>query len=198
MELLERIEKRRFVGREFLLFLWFESEIFEGTLSTRAHGPFGLWIEKQLVLAEGKEETRIKGAAPGSAREGKESLRRGKLPMMAGLRLSMGEREYAFTLKADQLALAGLQLPAVLGKEEATDEEHETFYERMHLARDLEAVLEALYQDFLALRLSDAWDGVVLPAMRAWVEGREVDADRYRQRRRPRKKSARLAQRAAV
>src|SRR5262249_53029337 len=111
MQLLDRIEKRRFVGREFLLWLWFESEVFEATLSTKEHGDFGLWIEKQRVLSEGKEATRIKGATPSASREPKESLLRGKLPESAGIHLSMGEKEMTFTLKAEQLAVAGLSLP---------------------------------------------------------------------------------------
>ena len=59
MQLVDRIEKRRFVGREFLLWLWFESELFDATLSTKAHGSFGLWFEKRLVLSEGKTSTSI-------------------------------------------------------------------------------------------------------------------------------------------
>ena len=47
-----RIELRRFVGRELLLWLWFESEIFEGTLWTKEHGSFGMWLEGRLVLAD--------------------------------------------------------------------------------------------------------------------------------------------------
>ena len=36
MDEFERIELRRFVGRELLLWLWFESEVFEATLETKA------------------------------------------------------------------------------------------------------------------------------------------------------------------
>ena len=57
MQLVDRIEKRRFVGREFLLFLWFESEIFEATLQTRKHGSFGLWLERSLVIRAEHELT---------------------------------------------------------------------------------------------------------------------------------------------
>ncbi len=57
MDLVDRVEKRRFVGREFLLWLWFESEVFDATLSTKKHGSFGLWIEKQIILTSGKEST---------------------------------------------------------------------------------------------------------------------------------------------
>ena len=55
MDVFERIELRRFVGRELLLWLWFESEVFEATLSTKTHGSFGMWIEGRLVLSAGQE-----------------------------------------------------------------------------------------------------------------------------------------------
>ena len=210
MELLERIEKRRFVGREFLLWLWFESEIFEGTLSTKEHGDFGLWIEKQFVVSEGREVTRIKGSYPAGSREAKESLHRGKMPEVAGLHLLHDGKDTSFALRAERMAFAGLSLPSVLGKEEEapvslapkapprrkksqredderaeSDEAHESFYERMQLTKDVEALLEALYRDFLVLRLGSAWDALVVPAIRTWMEkGGEVDADAYRAARR--------------
>ena len=53
----DRIELRRFVGRELLLWLWLETELFEATLSTKEHGQFGLWLEGRLILNEGKEST---------------------------------------------------------------------------------------------------------------------------------------------
>ena len=207
MQLVDRIEKRRFVGREFVLWLWFESEIFEGTLHTKEHGSFGFWIERQIVLTAGKEGTRIKGMTPAASREAKESLLRGKLPEAAGFHLVLGDRETSFTLKAEQLGISGLKLATVLGgaEEEApeqllkgpkgppkrkhedrarqdareSDEQHEAFYERMHLTRDFEALIEALYRDFLTLRLGEGWDGVV-DAMRTWVSGEACDADAYR------------------
>jgi hypothetical protein len=206
MQLLDRIEKRRFVGREFMLWLWFESEVFEGTLTTAEHGSFGMWIEKSLSLSAGKETTRIKGAYPAGSREAKEALLRGKLPETCGLHVSLRDQETSFTLKAEQLAITGLRLPTVLGNAEdeapklldepgppqrkskkkpksddASDEAHEAFYERMHLTREVEALLEALYRDFLALRLGPAWESVVVPALTTWVKGeKKVDADRYK------------------
>jgi hypothetical protein len=211
MHLVDRIEKRRFVGREFLLWVWFESEIFEGTLHTKEHGSFGLWIEKTIVLSNGKTEaTRIRGSQPAAAREAKESLRRGKMPEAAGFHLVQGDRESSFTLKAEQMGIAALKLPTVLGGEEdeapnplleaprrpakrkredrarqearESDEDHEAFYERMTMTRELEALVEALYRDFLVIRLGDGWSAVV-DAMRAWAAGEEVDADVYRKAR---------------
>jgi len=216
MDEFERVELRRFVGRELLLFLWFESEIFEATLSTREHGSFGLWLEGRLVLSAGHEVTSIKGSSPGSHREAKEALRRGKLPELAALHLSWGERDATFQLKAESLAIAGLKLPrprdeaapesgegkprvttarrprraapgdaAAAAKNRSVAEEadavlaHEDFFERMRVTREIETVVEALYRDFLALRLGPAWDSTVAPALAAWVAGAPVDADGY-------------------
>jgi len=209
MQPADRVEKRRFVGREFLLWLWFESEAFEATLSTRIQGTFGLWIEKHLVLSVGKEATRIKGTFPAGSREAKEALALGKLPEAAGLHLSWGDREVTFTLKAETMALSGLVLPTVLGdeaeapalletnrrpkkgkkesakveEERVSDERHEAFYERMTLTREVEALVEALYSEFLVLRLSDTWNSVVAPMLGAWVQGEEIEADAYRKAR---------------
>jgi len=211
MDLAQKIDSRRFFGRELLLFVWFETELFEGTLNAKPIDEFGCWVERTLLLSAGKETTQIKGTLPGHARDAKEALRRGKLPERMGLHLTLGDRESTFTLNAETLAMSGLALPAVLtaerevgedsaplaakgkkrrmGKSVAEEEEGEaderaeSFYERMHLAREVEDVLEALYRDFLALRLSGAWEKTVVPALREWVRGEEVDVDAYKKAR---------------
>ncbi len=198
INLADRIELRRFVGRELLLWLWMESELFEATLSTKEHGAFGLWLEGRLVLDEGRESTVIKGGAPGLHREAKESLLRGKTPERAGLHLSFGDHDCTLTLRGDTLAFAALAppkkekepveeridappaRPKKKAKETPYDVAYEEFYDRMHFARDVEALIGALYRDFLAVRLSPVWSSTVVPALEAWVSGEHVDADAYR------------------
>ncbi len=212
MQLSDRIEKRRFVGREFLLWLWFESEVLDATLSTAEHGPFGLWIEKRLALSAGKVSTKITSSSPGAGREAKEALLAGQLPESAGIRVAWNGDETSFTLKAEQLAFSGLKLQTVLGKEESargtlveelkpkprarkrrgradeeSDEAHEAFYERMRMTQEFEGLIETLYRDFLALRLSGAWEESVHPLLQAWARGRPVDTDRYLRVKRPRR-----------
>jgi hypothetical protein len=198
MQLVDRIEKRRFVGREFLLFLWFESEIFEATLQTRKHGSFGLWLERSLVLSEGKESTRIIAPLPGQGREAKEALLRGQLPETAGVRVAIHDDETSLVLKADGLAFASLKLRTALDKAEPNPlldelmgkrpgprkaaeprDDYEAFYERMALTQEFEELFETLYRDFLELRLSARWPEVVLPALRRWSISESIDADLY-------------------
>ena len=203
MQLVDRIEKRRFVGREFLLWLWFESEVFDATLRTDAHGSFGLWLEKRLTLSVEKRSTRIVGPTPGFGREAKEALLAGQLPESAGIRIALRETETGFFLKAEGLAIGGLKLATVLDRKEerepdlvremkgghkgkkkgkqrdADDDAHERFYERMQLTAEIEEILEALYSDFRALRLSSSWNDQVVPFLRAWSRGETVDAEAY-------------------
>lgn len=65
MDLLDAVESGRFLGREFLLFLWFESEVLEGQFEMPDGERFDLWLENQLTLesetAE-QEVTRMRGA----------------------------------------------------------------------------------------------------------------------------------------
>jgi hypothetical protein len=199
----DQVELRRFVGRELLLWMWMESELFEGTLETRKHGSFGLWLEGRLVLDEGRESTTIKGTAPGAHREAKEALLRGKTPDRVGLHVSFGDHDVTLTLRGETLAIAGLAPPRAnkeegesisagpaataksangknKGQKASALDAHDAFYDRMHFARDVEELVEALYQDFLTLRLSATWERSVVPALEAWVAGKAQDPERYR------------------
>ena len=185
MDLIEHIEGKRYLGREFLAFLWFESELFEGTLELEGRGSFGLWLESQLTLdgpLQSKEQCKLRGASPSGSAEAHEALRQGKLPTTARVRIDLGEQSFAFLLHAETLRLGSVKLPAVLGEEK---DEDEPFYERMRLLEELESLVDGLYKDFVSLRLSDRWDGELLPLLRRWVQGEEVDAEVYRRVRRP-------------
>jgi len=236
MQLIDMIEKRRFVGRELLLQLWMESELFETTLSAREHGTFaggefGLWVEKKLVLSAGEESTRIIAPMPGLGREAKEALLRGQLPEAAGIRVAWKDDETSLSIDAESFALRGLKLRTLLdaakgeesyagdlvdevagrrrpgkraGKRKRESAEDEAlaaaetaFHERMTMTRELEDLLASLYRDFLVLRLSPRWDAVVVPTMRRWAAGQEIDAYAYKKARSERKAAASSDARAA-
>jgi len=171
------VEANRFVGREFLLWLWFESELFETNLSPSEGTPFALWLETQLTLASDTEETRVKATMPGETPEAKKALVQGKLPKDARIRAVLDEYEYAWSFKADDLALSGLKVPAQL---KADDDKYEALYERMRLVEGVEAQLEALYRDFLKLRMDAAWETTLVPILQKWARSKPIDEAAYR------------------
>ena len=176
-DLVDIIEHNRFVGREFLLWVWFESELFETNLVTSKGARCAMWMETRLSLAFEGEEAVLKSAIPGRAPEAKVALRQGKLPTEARLRATNGEHEFAFAFKADTLSLSSLAIPAELDAKK--DDPAEVLKDRMLLAGEIEAILDGLFDDFLALRLSAAWSQALLPSLRRFARDQRVDADAY-------------------
>ena len=174
--LAELVELNRFVGREFLLWLWFESELYDTNLSPSTGDPFSLWLETQITLASEAEETRIKAAMPGATPEAKQALRQGKLPTTTRMTAMLAGAEFRWSFKADQLALGTLKVPAEL---KADEDKYEALYDRMRLVELLERQLEALYKDFVTLRLDPSWERAIVPELRRWARGKEVDESAY-------------------
>ena len=201
MDRLECIERSRFLGREFLVWLWHESEHAEGVLPIGEGESVSLWLEEQLTLISddllGRHECRLKGSTPSLTNEAKEALRAGKLPVKAKIRIDRsggsdgrphsaearsagaegGRRHersdqsdrqpqsWSFLFDADTLGIGSVSIPALL-----TEEDDEKFYERMQLVEELEAMIGALFETFLRLRTSPAWERHALPAIRDWVK----------------------------
>lgn len=171
MDLVDRIEHARFLGPEFLVWLWYESELKEGILPLAGGEACELWLEEQMTLVgRGNEntESKLKAPAPSATPEAKEALRQGKLPIKAKVRVSRGPQSWGFLLNAETLSISSVSVPALI-----TEESEERFYERMHLVEDLEAMLGTLLESFLRLRTSSEWDESTAPAIREWVR---VDA----------------------
>jgi hypothetical protein len=179
--LAELIETRRFLGREFLTWLWFESEVFETRFHLDELGECELWLEKSIALEStseaGKEKSRLTGLAPSGTKEAREALRQGKLPTQARIALRNGDREFSLVFDADALGLSGVKIPALI-KGEGED----PFYERMALIEEIEGAVESLYREFLGLRLREPWTRDVVPALSAWMHERDEDPalERYR------------------
>ncbi len=171
--LAEAIETRKFLGREFLAWIWFESQLFESTFAMVDDGEkktFELWPEKRLVLERlseaGKEKDVMTGLAPTGTEEALEAIRQGKWPTSMKLGLRLDEQEFAFAIDGDSLALSQVKIPALL-KGDGDD----PFYERMNLIEKLERIVEGLYLSFLARRLDSlSWD-MTRQAMINWANG---------------------------
>lgn len=180
MDLLDKIQRSEFLGSEFLLFLWFASDVCESELTVGGR-TLGLFVDDQLVLVspgDATEKTTLRGVAPALAPEAREALRQGKLPIKAHVGMTLGERSFAFTLDAMPFAIAGVKLPDLVN--EAIDER---FYERMMLLDELEHALWELLSGFIHLRLSRTWTGTLLPSLQAWVrEDPAFDPDDTRRR----------------
>ncbi len=173
MDLINCINRTRFLGREFLLWLWHLSDVKEGRISEEGDG-VEIWFDGRLVLeatGEIKEQSVLKSESPTDTGEAREALRSGKMPTDARLRVVSGQKQWVTNLKAQDLQLHGTKIPALI-----TDNDEEALYERLYLMEELENIIEHLYSRFIHLRLDDdAWRDTVA-TLRAWVRAEPGEA----------------------
>jgi hypothetical protein len=174
-DLLERIESTRFLGSEFLLWLWLRAELVNQPISLPALGDHEVWLDNQLTLQsdiDPNERVTVRGAAPSGSAEAREAVRSQKFPVRARLSIRTEERDYACVLVAQRLAVASGMIPAVLTKD--TDD---AFQERMTLVERLSLSLDGLYGAFLRERLSRTWKDAWEPAVVCWAEDEAIPTD---------------------
>jgi hypothetical protein len=172
MDLIDLINSRSFLGSEYLMWLWFKAECFDGLFDLPEHGRIELAFDDQLTLEAYLAETErnmFRGGAPAYSPEAKTALREGKRVQAAKLRIIKEGREWTVKLKAETLGFSGVKIPSLLSKHE-----EEQFYERMYLLDELEEILDALYREFIDIRLSHAWHDAMLPAIQDWVHADDL------------------------
>lgn len=182
-DLVTRIENARFLGREFLAWLWFECERNEGDLMRAGINDNDIagtriWLQSQLVLemrGEEQERSALTGVAPSSGTEALEALRQGKTPKKARVAIAKGELEWSFMFDADAFSLSSVRIPA-----ELKDGADEKFYERMFLVEQLERMMRTLFAAFLDVRTTNTWEREVVPAMGRWMCEMDGRAERSR------------------
>lgn len=191
MDLVDRIETTRFLGNEFLLWLWFAGDVTGGKHEVLERGVVEVLLESQLKLTDplsARESISMRGEDPFGSAEADQALKSGKLPATVLLRIKQGETEWLATLTGPALSLSGIKLPALLN-----DAEDEPLFERLRLLEELDDLLHELYRQFLAVRLSASWASDLAPAMKSWVAGSiTLDATAWqRLHRRPGKRGGR-------
>lgn len=167
MELHELIDSRRFLGSEFLMWLWYKSSCYDGLFEVRSHGELEVIFDDRLTLEAYVAETErnvFKGGAPAFSPEAKTALREGKRPTRARLRVIKEGREWKFKFKAEDFDISTLKIPSLL-----SEQDDEQFFERMSLVQEIEEILDSLYREFITIRTSDAWRDVMVPTMRDWI-----------------------------
>ena len=172
---LERVESTRFLGAEFLLWLWLRAEIGSLPIALPELGELDVWLDNQLTLQsdiDPNERVTVRGAAPSGSPEAREAVRSQKFPVRARIAIRNEERDFACVLVAPRFAIAGAAIPAVLTKD--TDD---AFVERMTLVERLSLSLDRLYAAFLQERLADTWGLGWEPAIVCWAEGAAIPAD---------------------
>lgn len=166
----------RFLGYEFLTWLWCFTEQSNGKFEVTEKLTAEVALGERVVLClpgEGKEKV-ICTTQANALHEARTALQQGKLVEEIQLFLKVGENEYFLTLDSSLWAFKGLKTPKQLPEYEEEDAEGR-FLEKMFFIEEVSSALNAIYAQFLANRLSPAWDSDILPALRQWIHGKEQE-----------------------
>lgn len=171
LDVINRINSTRFLGKEFLCWLWYRSATGNGLFELDGK-TIEVWFDSRIVL-EGlgdiKETDTIKAETPTETTEARAALLTGKTVSEAKLRVVFGQKQWSTSLKGESLQLSGVKTPALLSRED-----DDQLFERFQLFEEIGDIIDELYEQFIAIRLNESdWDGEV-NRIRSWV--RRVDA----------------------
>lgn len=161
---------RTWLGRELLTWLLWRSEAGEPLVKLEEGGLVVLFTGRIVLRGIHGEVTELsaKGTLAPYSEIVKHALCRGCLVHQARVRLTVGERVWEATLDAEHLDVKSAKLPELL-----TEEEDDRQAERLDLAEQLCAHVDALAEAFLAVRRSRSWAQKVVPELQAWARGDE-------------------------
>ena len=158
------------LGKEFLTWLWFQSDVAPGAFVDKDGQPFSVSMEQRIVVQGGQGEAEETASVAGTLsplREARFGLGKGKKVTRATIRMEKDELAFQFTLSADDFTLGSMKFPKV-EKPEEDDDPDAMLLERFYLMEVCLGLLESLYASFLRLRLSAAW-GETVQEITAWI-----------------------------
>jgi hypothetical protein len=164
-------QPKDYMGNEFLLWLWHETDHHHGTIKIDGGktdgGEISLFIDHTLQLdcaygQSGKDTLRATG--PTRMPEAADALRTGKLPRRCGLNLECAGRQISLFLNPETFHCSGVKLPDV----EDADSPRVVFEERISMLRDLSQALDSLFHTFLNSRASSGWESKTT-TIRRWI-----------------------------
>ena len=178
MDLVDLIVEKRFLGQEFLTWLWHKSEERGGTIFLPGTGDIQLVFEKHMLLEYGEgdsNESLICRGLQTELQEARTGLVMGKKLEQARIQLAFNDYEWNFTMAAALMEFRNVKLPktgAESGNDNNPEEREGMILERIFLFEELIRLVLDLFRVFLEVRVGDGWRDELLK-IREWVNKAE-------------------------
>jgi hypothetical protein len=161
----------KFIGHEFLTWLWFNIENEPEYLQSISKNLDSLTIGNRLVLENRKrdevfEAITIKGDDAG-LEEGILALKKGAVVTEMNLVQTIGDHIWSFTLKGESLNISSLKTPTV-GQVESGDDIEGAVIEKVYLYDQVIQFIHNLFKLFIKKRVSDNWPETV-NQIKKWI-----------------------------
>ena len=174
MDLVDLMVEKRFLGQEFLTWLWYKSEERGGAVLLPESGDIQLVFEKYMILESGEGESLERLICKGlqtELQEARTGLLMGKKLEQARVYLARGDYEWRLTLGATLFEYRNVVLPrTVTASDEGTDPvavEAKTL-ERIGMSEEALRTIDELFRLFLGLRTGPDW-AEELAGLKGWI-----------------------------
>ena len=170
----ESFEGNEFLGPEFLLWLWYQTETAGGLFELPELGRVGVAFDRVLELQspDGSGKVTVRGETPTRLPEAGEALCSGRLPSSGRLLLAREDTTYEVTLDALTFDLRSVKV--VCDEPEVADDPHAADEERISRLFLLPALLDGLFARFLRVRSATDFATSELRVMQEWVRRRHA------------------------
>ncbi len=174
MDLVDLISEKRFLGQEFLTWLWYKSEERGGTIYLPGKGDIQVVLEKHMLLESGEGESLEKLICRGlqaELQEARTGLLMGKKLEQARIHLAQGEYEWNLTLAASLFEFRNVKVPKTMTSEEESPDPgaiEGRILERIGMLEEATRTMNELFRTFLKVRVSPEWDDELIK-VRTWV-----------------------------
>ena len=175
MDLVVLIAEKRFLGQEFLTWLWYKSDERGGTVYLPNAGDVQVVFEKHMLLEHGEGDALEKAICQGmhtELREARTGLLTGKKLEQARLMLVRDDHEYHLSLKGSVFEFRSVKLPKTMaGSEEGDSPEavEGRLLDRIGLYETATRTVDELFRLFLERRVSSEW-GEELQKIQEWIK----------------------------
>ncbi|MDL2328359.1 hypothetical protein LJC71_01205 [Desulfosarcina sp. OttesenSCG-928-A07] len=164
----------KFLGNEFLTWLWFIIDVHPECLKTIDESIFSISIGNRLVLentaTNASERITIKGDDAG-LEEGFLALQKGAVVVeMSLVYKTQDEKEWKFSLKGESMAFSTLKLPQETGKMESRDDVEGAFLEKVYFYEKVIQLIQGLFFLFLKTKASSDWSTSTIKEIKTWMK----------------------------
>ena len=170
MQLMEIVRETEFLGKEFLLWLWFRAETERGFFDLGDDGRAEVWFDGKITLKSESErglETVTCTGRSSNMREARFALAEDKQVVQAALKLAVGDDQWSFALDSTWMNLRSFKSPRVV--QDRGEDPDGVFYEKVFLMERALSAMDKIYSAFIELRLSPRWTDEEGPELARWI-----------------------------
>jgi len=161
----------KFIGNEFLTWLWFVVDTNQSYFKKVDESITSLYLGNRIVLENNINDAReiitIKGDDAG-LEEGLLSLRKGAVVIEMNLSYKTENQDWTFTLKGESLSISGLKVPDTGPVETQADIEGMVL-EKSYLYEKAIVLVNRLFNNFINLRSDAEWGEKTVPDVKKWI-----------------------------